>query len=203
MPGRFPFRSSSPRNPHIEPVSLGEPPSPEDERLRKREALVEREERLQTERKPEPDNSARPQFILGLCLGLLPWGLSLIGITINLAFGCIILAFTFALIAHAFWIWERARRWPIWLRVVTITLAFVFSAGFVLRQVLAQYRQQIAPITSASPSPTQTPTPIAIASPSPLSIPTPVRVLSSKPKQRTTKRTTKPCTWEDTLLGRC
>ena len=51
--------------------------------------------------------------------------------------------------------------------------------------------------------PTPTPTPASIASPSPLPIPTPTRISSSKPKQRTTKGTAKPCKWEDTLLGRC
>ena len=53
-----------------------------------------------------------------------------------------------------------------------------------------------------SPSPTPTPTPMVIATPSPLPSSTPTRVISSKPKQLTTKRK-KPCTWEDTLLGRC
>ena|SRR5258708_29359201 len=91
------------------------------------------------------------EFVVGLCVGLLPWGLSLIGIAINLELGCLILAVTFGLLAHAFWRWGSARRWSLKARIITIFVAFAFSAGFVFRQVVAQYRlQSVAATPSAS-----------------------------------------------------
>lgn len=63
-------------------------------------------------------------------------------------------------------------------------------------------KKQLQP--ESKPQPTAIPTAVASPSPSPSRVPTqtPARVLSSKPKQQTTKRK-KPCSWEDTLLGRC
>jgi hypothetical protein len=114
------------------------------------------------------DKSARIQFILGLCIGLLPWGLSLIGFTINIWFGCFILAATFILIAHAFWVWERARRWPMPLRLLTIAFAFIFSAGFVGKQVITQYRQEHSEPVVVSLECNFTVLPISVSADSPL-----------------------------------
>ena len=142
------------------------------------------------------------EFILGLCVGLLPWGLSLIGITINLGLGCVILAITFGLLAHAFWTWERARRWSLKVRIITVVVAFVFSAGFVFRQVVRQYRQQSAaamPVPTASPSPTSpSPTSTPLATPSPTPSPA-----SSRRQKKSVPNVSPRCSAEDRLLGRC
>jgi hypothetical protein len=138
------------------------------------ELLNRRPSKSLSDKPSTDDKSARIQLILGLCIGLIPWGLSLIGVTINIWLGCFILAATFILIAHAFWIWERARRWPMPLRLITIAFAFIGSAGFVGKQVITEYRQEHSepavvptrpPVSSSPFMPQPAPTPTVLVTP--------------------------------------
>jgi hypothetical protein len=54
--------------------------------------------------KPKPDRSAYTYFAVGGFLGLLQWGLGLIGITFNLWLGAAVLLLAFGLMTHAVWI---------------------------------------------------------------------------------------------------
>jgi hypothetical protein len=146
------------------------------------------------------------EFVVGLCIGLLPWGLSLIGIAVNLELGCLILAVTFGLLAHVFWRWGSARRWSLKARIITIFVAFAFSAGFVFRQVVAQYRlQSVAATPSASPvlapTPTHAPSPTVVPL---VNEPSPARssAATGRPK-KAVPNATRRCSAEDRLLGRC
>lgn len=83
------------------------------------------------------DTSAKVQFLLGLGVGLAPTGLAMIGISINLWLGGIILLSAFILIAHAFWVWVK---WNIAPRLVVIVLAFCGFFYLVMPQISAEYR---------------------------------------------------------------
>ena len=85
------------------------------------------------------------QLLFGIALGLAPWGLGLIGVIINQWLGAIVLACAFALMAWAFWIWEKVSRWPIAIRVATISLAALVCLYFAGRQIVSTYRQPIEP----------------------------------------------------------
>src|SRR6266849_1738252 len=66
---------------------------------------------------PEPptpkkvDTFALLLFFLAAILACLQWGLSLIGIAVNLWLGAIILLLAFVLMVWAFWILERTAKW--------------------------------------------------------------------------------------------
>jgi hypothetical protein len=81
-------------------------------------------------------------LVLGIVLGLLPWGLGLIGLTVNLPLGAGILFIAFGLCVYAFWIWERASRWHVLLRVFTVSIAAVFYFWFVGSQVYREYKTE-------------------------------------------------------------
>jgi hypothetical protein len=48
--------------------------------------------------------SAQIALVFGIVLALLPWGLGLIGVTVNLPLGAAILFIAFALCVYGFWI---------------------------------------------------------------------------------------------------
>ncbi len=97
--------------------------------------------------KKEPSaRSAEIALVVGLVLGLLPWGLGLIGLTVNLPLGAVILFVAFALCVYAFWIWERASRWHVLLRVFTVLIAAVFYFWFVGSQVYREYKTEHMPV---------------------------------------------------------
>jgi hypothetical protein len=150
------------------------------------------------------DNSTRVQFLVGLCLGLIPWGLSLIGITLNFWLGLILLIASFGFLAHVFWILVQ---WPNTWRVGTLILAAAAYFGFIgllLRMQHQELTPSPAPHVSLSPTvPLQqestgaTPTPV----PSPPTSPSALR--SSNSRAKTSQRKKVPCNWKDTLLGKC
>jgi hypothetical protein len=88
-----------------------------------------------------PDPSGKIYFLLGVVVGLFPEGLTLIGITINVWLGGLILAVAFGLFVKAFWIWERTSRFHIILRIGTVALFALIYFGLIGRQMLAQYRK--------------------------------------------------------------
>ncbi len=93
---------------------------------------VETEGLLHTLRKGE--------LVIGILLGLVPWGLSLIGFAVNIWFGGSILLLAFLLAAH--YLWRRIAQWPTRLRLVCLLIASVLFSVVVGRQMLFQYRIQ-------------------------------------------------------------
>ena len=91
--------------------------------------------------------------IAGLVLGLLGIGLPMIGVTINLWLGFVILAIAFVLIAWGCWIWER--EWPLRkvLRIITICAFAVVYFSLVGVQIRAQYKKDHSVIPPAPPLP--------------------------------------------------
>lgn len=88
------------------------------------------------------DKTTYRYFLVGLFLALLPWGLQLIGVTVNLWLGGIILAVAFGLMIYAFWIWESPSRWHIYLRIATIIVAAGLYSAFVGRQIIREWQNE-------------------------------------------------------------
>jgi hypothetical protein len=88
-----------------------------------------------------PGESGKIYFLVGLFVGLVPEGLSLIGVTINIWLGGILLAVAFGLVVYAFWIWEGSWRFHIALRMATIVIGAAIYFGWTGRQMIAQYRK--------------------------------------------------------------
>lgn len=89
---------------------------------------------------PEPDKSAKIYFWIGLFVALGALGLPLIGVTVNVWLGGVILAIAFFCIVRAFWIWEKSSRFHILLRLGTIAVAAVLYFGLAGRQIISEYR---------------------------------------------------------------
>jgi hypothetical protein len=89
--------------------------------------------------------------IAGLVLGLLGIGLPMIGVTINLWLGFLLLAIAFALIAWGCWIWEgkSPRRAP--LRIATICIFAVAYFSLVGIQIRAQYKKDHPTVSRTAP----------------------------------------------------
>lgn len=96
-------------------------------------------------------------IIAGLVLGLLGIGLPMIGVTINLWLGFVILAIAFALIARGCWIWEGKSPRRKLLRITTIVIIALVYFSLVGMQMRAQYKKDhpptppIAPVTIPPP----------------------------------------------------
>lgn len=93
---------------------------------------------------------------LGLAGSLLPSGLQLIGITINLSIGSVIMLATFVLLASAFWLASRSAKHRKLIRVSVLALALLCLV-LTGRQVLTQYRASRL-VTTHSPSAPHIPT---------------------------------------------
>ena len=78
-------------------------------------------------------------FLVGLALALLSWGLQLIGTTVNVWLGGVVLTIAFALMAYAFWIWERTARWHRLLRLGTIIVMAVLYLLFTGKQIVKEW----------------------------------------------------------------
>jgi hypothetical protein len=77
---------------------------------------------------PAENRAATIQFFLGLALGLLPSGLGMIGITVNLWWGAALLLVCFVLIAGALWIWAASL--PSWQRMLRSTVVIVATVAY-------------------------------------------------------------------------
>ena len=53
----------------------------------------------------QSDRKSYQYFLAGLILALLIWGLQLIGVTVNVWLGGLVLAIALGLMVYAFWIW--------------------------------------------------------------------------------------------------
>ena len=103
--------------------------------------------------------STDAQFLVGLVLALVIWGLQLIGITINLWLGAIVLAIAFVLMTRVFWIREGLRKRNIFWRVLTVCVAAILYAGSIAWQIRAELRKEhpVAIVKSSEPPPTVNP----------------------------------------------
>jgi hypothetical protein len=96
--------------------------------------------------------SERVQFLIGAVLALVIWGLQLIGVTVNIWLGAIVLAAAFVLMTRAFWIWEGPSRWHVAWRVVTVSLAALIYISAVGWQMRIEWAREHPPILhSATP----------------------------------------------------
>lgn len=89
---------------------------------------------------PEPPKKswtrADTQFLIGAILAMLIWGLQLIGLSVNLWLGAVVLAIAFILMMRAFWVWEGPSHWHVVWRVITLALAsmiYVTAVGWQIR----------------------------------------------------------------------
>lgn len=80
-------------------------------------------------------------FLVALACGLIPWGLGLIGVTVNIWLGGAILALAFGIGAVAFWIWGGSCRFHVALRWAALLVAGGIYFGLVGKQVLSQYKR--------------------------------------------------------------
>jgi hypothetical protein len=112
------------------------------------------------------DNFPRITFVVGIIVGLVPWGLQMIGVVINLWAGAVVLLLAFSLCTYAFWIWKSASQRPKTVRILVIVVAAGICFPLIGRQVHTQYLKDHpvvvakqppqAPPPSASPAPQST-----------------------------------------------
>jgi hypothetical protein len=88
------------------------------------------------------DNTSRIYFWVGLFAALIPLGLQLIGISINVWLGGIVMAAAFVFMVRAFWVWERSARWHKALRATTVLVAGLIYFRIVGHQMLAELRKE-------------------------------------------------------------
>ncbi len=100
-----------------------------------------------------PDKSPMIYFLLGSFCSILPWGASLIGITVNLWLGAAVLLVSFGLIGYAFWLWETSSRWHVALRIGTVILAGLIYSWIVGKQIVTQHRKELIRATKQTSSP--------------------------------------------------
>jgi hypothetical protein len=120
---------------------------------------------------PQPDKSPIIYFLLGSVCSILPWGASLIGITVNLWLGAAVFLISFWLIGYAFWLWEKPSRWHVALRIGTVILGGVIYIWIIGKQIVAQYRKEVPPATRQVPFPNPQPISPRSAESSPASTP--------------------------------
>jgi hypothetical protein len=103
-----------------------------------------------------PRKGVASSLVIGFFIGLLAMGLPMIGVTVNLRLGALVLLVAFILLAYGFWRWETAARWGDVARVNTLWvlgIAYFVMVGF---QNYSQYQkdhsQTIATVTPPSTS---------------------------------------------------
>jgi len=84
----------------------------------------------------------------------------MIGITVNLYLGAIILLVAFILLAYGFWRWEKASRWGVRARVGTLCVLGIIYFNLFGFQIRSQYRRDHSPVNVVLiPKPTISPAP--------------------------------------------
>src|SRR5258708_11403105 len=113
-----------------------------------------------------PDKSSGIYFLLGVAIGLIPAGMGMIGVTVNIWFGAVLLLAAFCFVVRAFWMWEKSSKWHVVLRTITVLVAATAYCFLIGMQMLAQYRKDhpttvatTTPKTSETSEPANIPTP--------------------------------------------
>ncbi len=107
---------------------------------------------------PKNDATTVLFFVIGLVLALVIWGLQLIGITVSVRLGGLVLLIAFVLMVYAFWIWEGASRWRRFMRLGTIGVAAIVYFGLVGQQIRHEWKKDHpAKVERANPEPAPVP----------------------------------------------
>jgi hypothetical protein len=86
------------------------------------------------------DKTAKILFLAGTALALSIWGCGLIGISVNIWLGLLVLLVAFVLATWAVWIWEGFSRFHIVLRMLTILAAASVYFFLVGKQAVVEYQ---------------------------------------------------------------
>jgi hypothetical protein len=84
------------------------------------------------------DKKAKIFFLVGSCLALVIWGFGLIGVSVNIWLGGLVLAVAFTLGVWALWIWEGFSKSHILLRLGTVTVAAVAYFAVIGNQIMSE-----------------------------------------------------------------
>ena len=97
-------------------------------------------------RKAVPQDRVQPRIVaaIGVVGVLLPMGLQMIGITVNLWLGAVVLFIAFALLVYAFWRWERTSKWHAALRSLTVLAAFCLFLFLLDKQMAGEWKKEHA-----------------------------------------------------------
>lgn len=97
-------------------------------------------------------NGRSPGFIVlaGFIVALLAWGLPMIGVTINLWLGTIVLAIAFVLMVVGFWQWEKFSKWHKALRWITVIVGALVYFSLVGNQIHLQYNKDHPKVAQTS-----------------------------------------------------
>ena len=96
---------------------------------------------VEEETKRTNTKTVAPSLILGFFLALIAMGLPMIGLTVNLYLGALILSVAFALLAFGFWKWETTAEWGIASRVNTLWVLGIFYFSLIGFQIFSQYKK--------------------------------------------------------------
>jgi hypothetical protein len=130
-----------------------------------------------------------PSLIIGFFLALLAMGLPLIGVTVNLYLGVLILLVAFALLAYGFWTWETAYKWGTAARTSTLWLLGLIYFALIGYQISSQFKKDHPTISGKS---------VAVApelhkeEPRTAVVPSPVEHITKPPQPRPTGRPATP-----------
>jgi hypothetical protein len=103
-----------------------------------------------------------PTILCGFILAFLEMGMPMIGITVNLWLGGIVLAAAFALFAWGLWNLETNHQFGRTARAVTLIVVGMIYFELMGFQIHAQYKKdhpQVSPVPQSPPTPTQQPPP--------------------------------------------
>jgi len=104
--------------------------------------------------------------IVGFVIAFIALGLPMIGITVNLWLGGLVLAVAFILMAYGFIRWEKTAHWSEWLRTSTVWITAVVYVSLIGYQIYQQYEKehphQAQSSSAALPVPQATPASVPI-----------------------------------------
>jgi hypothetical protein len=95
--------------------------------------------RVQNQAIPSKKNRTAAYFLISLAIALIQQGLPLIGITLNMLLGAIVLFIAFCIMTAVFWKWESSARLKKPLRVITIFVVAIIYFGLIGRQMINEY----------------------------------------------------------------
>jgi hypothetical protein len=84
----------------------------------------------------------KKDFIVGAILALIIWGAQLIGVTVNLWLGGLVLLLAFLLMTRAFWIWEGPSEWHVVWRSLTIVVAACLYVAIIMPQIKSEWMKE-------------------------------------------------------------
>jgi hypothetical protein len=98
--------------------------------------MAENEEQVEQKNK-----GVAPSITIGFILALLAMGLPMIGVTVNIYLGLLIMTGAFALLVNGLWRWEKTRKWSDVSRINAIWIFALIYFSLVGFQIVSQYRK--------------------------------------------------------------